>query len=127
MYGVLPGTWYFAPGSKNSSPRALTGATPWYFAFSSHQALLYSPGLIEPSNTPQRQRSIIRPNGRNDDLGQRHAHLRVDQRLVADCCCSPTRPIDCRYFGVIASTMVSPIASWKPSCAPVWNSGGLSL
>ena len=32
-----------------------------------------------------------------------------------------------RYFGVMPSTMVSPIASWKPSCAPFWNSGGCWL
>ena len=28
MYGVLPGTWYLAPGSKNSSPRGVAGPTP---------------------------------------------------------------------------------------------------
>ena len=28
VYGVLSGTWYFAPGSKNSSPRMEGGATP---------------------------------------------------------------------------------------------------
>ena len=40
--------------------------------------------------------------------------------------CSPAlaRPIDSRYFGVMPSTIVSPIASWKPSCAPFWNRGG---
>src|SRR3546814_2825240 len=65
VYGVLAGTWYLAPGSKNSSPRGSTGATPWYSALSCHHAVLYSDGSIEPSNTPQRQRSIISPNGRN--------------------------------------------------------------
>ena len=126
MYGVLAGTWYFAPGSKFSSPRALTGATPWYLALSSHQALLYSPGLIVPSNTPQRQRSIISPNGRNDTLA---SAMRICALISASLltCCSPARPIDCRYLGVMPRTMVSPMASWKPSCAPAWNSGGLSL
>jgi len=31
---------YFAPGSKNSSPRGDEGATPWYFCRRSHQAWL---------------------------------------------------------------------------------------
>ncbi len=81
---------------------------------------------MEPSNTPQRQRSIIKPNGRNATLlsAMRICELINDSRPV---CCSPTMPIDCRYLGVIASTMVSPIASWKPSLAPFWNSGGNGL
>ncbi|MCY1454587.1 hypothetical protein D9M71_716640 [compost metagenome] len=126
MYGVLPGTWYLAPGSKNSSPRAEAGATPWYLAFRSHHALLYWSGVIEPSNTPQRQRSIISPNGRNDTplRAMRICALMVASRLS---CGLSTRPIEFRYCGVIASTMVSPIASWKPSLAPPWNSGGSGL
>src|SRR3546814_18657280 len=66
VYGVLAGTWYLAPGSKNSSPRGSTGATPWYSALSCQHAVLYSDGSIEPAHPPQRQRSRISPHGRND-------------------------------------------------------------
>lgn len=30
MYGVFPGMWYFAPGSKSSSVRTTGGDIPWY-------------------------------------------------------------------------------------------------
>jgi len=30
MYGVLPGIWYFAPGSKSASDLGTGGAIPWY-------------------------------------------------------------------------------------------------
>src|SRR3546814_14901347 len=82
VYGVLAGTWYLAPGSKNSSPRGSTGATPWYSALSCHHAVLYSDGSIEPSNTPQRQRSIISPNGRNATLASAIRICRSEERRV---------------------------------------------
>src|SRR5215510_973225 len=48
VYGVLPGMWYLAPGSKSSSLRSTGGLTPWYLRRRSHQALLYSDGLMRP-------------------------------------------------------------------------------
>ena len=38
-----------------------------------------------------------------------------------------TIPIELIYSGVIDSTMVSPMASWKPSWAPFWNRIGKGL
>ena len=59
---------YFAPGSKASAGRSTGGVMPWYSRFRSTHAVLYSAGLIDPSNTPQRHLSTSRPNGRNATL-----------------------------------------------------------
>jgi hypothetical protein len=51
--------------------------------------------LIEPSNTPQRQRSIISPNGRNATFV---SAMRICALINAscDCCCTGTRPTELR-------------------------------
>src|SRR5436190_477928 len=65
---------------------------------------------MEPSNTPQRQRSIIRPNGRNATLVSARciSVLIIAWSLTVGL---STRPSELRYCGVIDNTMVSPIAS----------------
>ena len=40
VYGVLPGMWYLAPGSKSASVRSTGGRMPWYFSRIAHHAWL---------------------------------------------------------------------------------------
>ena len=70
--------------------------------------------------------SIAMPKGMKDTFAKA---IRICELISDsfDCFCSPTNPMDCRYSGVIANTITSPIASWKPSCAPPWNIAGCTL
>src|SRR5262245_33643992 len=123
MYGVLAGTWYFAPGSNSASVRGVGGASPWYLRRRSHHAWLYLSFGVLPEKTSHRHLSMRKPNGRKAIL--------LSASFICWLICAflllgtaSRSPRFFRYCGVTESASVSPMPSWKPSFAPAWNSIG---
>jgi hypothetical protein len=84
---------------------------------------LYRSGRTLPENTSHRHLSTSRPNGKNAIFSSALAIWRLSVTLSFLTTVS-RRPFSLRYAGVIESTTVSPMASWKPSFAPPWNRTG---
>jgi len=121
----LPGTWYFAPGSKSCSLRGGRRRDALI------PELEIPPGLVVAvrrdlaREDAQRHLSMIRPKGRNATLSRASRSCSAMSAAAGGSCW--IRPIVFRYLGVTDSARVSPSASWKPSLAPSRNSGGWVL